>query len=338
MLVMLFFHSKSADTSPFFQGLYTVCSFIFVFGLFLDGWAHNHLSSSLETFFTPWHGVFYAGYFLTTLSLLWWTLSRRKKFKTFTASIPAGHKLTLLGSLFFFFGGIGDMIWHIVFGIEFDIEALLSPTHLVLATGMLLMVTGGLRHFWATRKATDTKSIREYKMFLLSLAFTIAMPLFMTQYGHFTDIQASGIKPPNAFDAQAVSVLGILMFSSIATGVLSLALRREKLPFGSIAIVLGLVVWAFSFMRDGRELIPAALLGGLTADIYLDFFYAKKDVLKMRIFAFLLPASFYLFAFLILFVYPGVWWSVHMWAGSIVLAGFAGLLTSVLVWPPKNAI
>jgi hypothetical protein len=106
---MLFFHSKSADTSPFFQGLYTVCSFIFVFGLFLDGWAHNHLSSSLETFFTPWHGVFYAGYFLTTLSLLWWTLSRRKKFKTFTASIPAGHKLTLLGSLFFFFGGIGDM-------------------------------------------------------------------------------------------------------------------------------------------------------------------------------------------------------------------------------------
>ena len=31
-------------------------------GIFLDGWAHNQLGDSLESFFTPWHAVFYSGF------------------------------------------------------------------------------------------------------------------------------------------------------------------------------------------------------------------------------------------------------------------------------------
>lgn len=40
------------------------------------------------------------------------------------------------------------MMWHQVFGIEVDTAALLSPTHLLLMTGGLLMATalGGLSH------------------------------------------------------------------------------------------------------------------------------------------------------------------------------------------------
>ena len=30
----------------------------------------------------------------------------------------------------------------------------------------------------------------------------------------------------------------------------------------------------------------------------------------------------------------GVWWSVHLWAGTIVLTGLAGLLLSMLLVPP----
>jgi hypothetical protein len=33
----------------------------FVAGLYLDGWAHNHGKVD-NTFFTPWHAVFYSGY------------------------------------------------------------------------------------------------------------------------------------------------------------------------------------------------------------------------------------------------------------------------------------
>jgi hypothetical protein len=31
-------------------------------GLFVDGWAHNNLDTSLESFFTPWHALFYSGF------------------------------------------------------------------------------------------------------------------------------------------------------------------------------------------------------------------------------------------------------------------------------------
>jgi hypothetical protein len=32
-----------------------------ILGLFLDGWAHSH--GKPESFFSPWHGVLYSGFF-----------------------------------------------------------------------------------------------------------------------------------------------------------------------------------------------------------------------------------------------------------------------------------
>ena len=53
-----------------FDRTITVLCLWFLGGLYLDGWAHNHLPSALESFFTPWHGVFYSG-FLATAAYLW---------------------------------------------------------------------------------------------------------------------------------------------------------------------------------------------------------------------------------------------------------------------------
>jgi hypothetical protein len=38
--------------------------------------------------------------------------------------------------------------------------------------------------------------------------------------------------------------------------------------------------------------------------------------------------------FLALRLTEGIWWSVHVWAGAIVLAGLVGWLVSYLVVPP----
>ncbi|MEZ4662017.1 MAG: hypothetical protein R2911_31085 [Caldilineaceae bacterium] len=40
---------------------------------------------------------------------------------------------------------MGDLIWHELFGIEQDFEALISPTHLMLGAGLALIVSGPLR-------------------------------------------------------------------------------------------------------------------------------------------------------------------------------------------------
>ena len=41
-------------------------------GVMVDGWAHNNLEA-LETFFTPWHALFYSGFVATA----GWVLSPR---------------------------------------------------------------------------------------------------------------------------------------------------------------------------------------------------------------------------------------------------------------------
>jgi hypothetical protein len=56
-----------------------------------------------------------------------------------------------------------------------------------------------------------------------------------------------------------------------------------------------------------------------------------------RLFAFALPAIFYLCYFLALMLTEGIAWSVHLWVGSIVLAGIAGWLLSYLLLPPRSS-
>ena len=64
------------------------------------------------------------------------------------STMPVGYGLSLIGLLIFVVGGLGDLIWHEIFGFEHDLEALLSPSHLVLAFSGALMVAGPFRAAW----------------------------------------------------------------------------------------------------------------------------------------------------------------------------------------------
>ena len=113
-------------------------------GLYLDGWAHIHVPA-LETFFTPWHAVLYSGYIAGAVALAETLRRNRARGASRWDALPVGYGLSLAGAFLFFFGGLADMLWHIVFGIEEGVEGLISPSHLVLALGGSLMITGPLR-------------------------------------------------------------------------------------------------------------------------------------------------------------------------------------------------
>jgi hypothetical protein len=51
-------------------------------------------------------------------------------------AIPTGYEPSVMGLAIFGVSGIGDLTWHLIFGIERSTEALLSPTHLELAWGL----------------------------------------------------------------------------------------------------------------------------------------------------------------------------------------------------------
>jgi Tol biopolymer transport system component len=158
-------------------------SAIFIGGLFLDGWAHNHGRVD-QSFFTPWHAVLYSGYALNGLFLLvmWWR--NRRAGHAWRSALPQGYGLALLGAAIFAVGGVLDLIWHTLFGIEADVQALLSPTHLLLASGLFLMLTGPLRANWLRMRDERALSWGTGAPVVLALALVLSMLAFFTQFAH----------------------------------------------------------------------------------------------------------------------------------------------------------
>ena len=90
-----------------------------------------------------------------------------------------------------------------------------------------------------------------------------------------------------------------------------------------------------SFMHDQYRFIPAAAAAGLAADLLLRWLQPSRVRSgALRLFAFAVPAINYALYFVVLMVTQGIDWSVHLWTGSIVLAGVVGLLLSYLLIPP----
>ena len=92
-----------------------------VLGGYSDAWAHNHVPS-LETFFTPWHGVLYTGLLVTIIFLVGTYIRNRRRGYSWNKALPHGYGLSLIGVAFFALGGVGDLIWHTLFGIELNID------------------------------------------------------------------------------------------------------------------------------------------------------------------------------------------------------------------------
>ena len=127
-----------------FDWLMVGLSTIFLGGLYLDGWAHNHGKVD-QSFFTP-----VARLFLCRLcpdcDRLAGDGGRELAPRLHAAGGAADRVWTCPAG----FGhlcrrGVGDLIWHTLFGIEESFEALVSPTHLMLGVGLALIVSGPLR-------------------------------------------------------------------------------------------------------------------------------------------------------------------------------------------------
>lgn len=313
------------------------CSWL-VGGFYLDVWAH-HRFPQLETFFTPWHGVLYSGFLAVTTVLAGLLLRNRARGYAWRWALPAGYELSLLGVALFAAGGLGDMAWHILFGIEVNTEALLSPTHLLLALGAGLIVSGPLRSAWWRPAATVPPGWSAGWPALVSLAFTLSLLTSFTEYGNALSQPwaAAGRQTTPVDLGQALGVAGILLYAGLLMGVTLLALWRGLLPPGGLTVIFTLNAALTVFPHGEYRFIPVALLAGLLADLLLRWWRpstARPGAL--RGFAFAVPAGLFTLYFLVLALTGGVWWSIHLWAGAIVLAGLVGWLLSFLLVPPQS--
>lgn len=302
-----------------------------VSGLFLDGWAHNHAADALESFFTPWHAVFYSGFaavagWSLALASRGWRLGRRG-----LAAFPEGYHLAALGVPLFAVGGLGDLTWHTVFGIEVGIEALLSPTHLLLFAGALLILASPLVAVW--RSPTPRGAGGARWVAVLAAASMLAVTAFMHMYmwGLLRAPQGLGFEQTRG-DLSAVLLTALMLSAPVL-----LLLRRFQLPFGAIALMYTLTNTGLTLMlAPGTWRLPLLSLAcGLLADaLQVTLRPSPARVWALRAFAVLLPLSVWV-PFLGGTALLGLSaLSLELWLGVAVMAGLSGLALSALVVPP----
>lgn len=317
-------------------------------GLFLDGWAHN-TRPQLETFFTPWHAVFYSG-FAATAAWVCWSVWRRR-------GIPGGYGPALVGVVLFLVSGAGDMSWHLAFGIERDIAALLSPTHLGLFSGGFLIVTAPLRSQWADPalgRGAARVSLGRLLPAVGSAALAGVTCAFMFMYlhpiydnivsvGHRTFLQqdfTAGQYPYVYRENIIAGVPGFILSTVFLFAPLLFLLRRWRLPAGAAVVVLGIQSLLVQALTDFRDfgLAELGLIGAVAVAVLLRLLDPAPSTLgRIRVFFAVAPALFWGIYFAgIRLNDHGLGWSAEVWGGTLVWSGLAMLALTLVMWPPAS--
>jgi hypothetical protein len=279
-------------------------------GLFLDGWAHQ--ADKPETFFSPWHLLLYSGF---VAAVAWFAVDGRRRG---TGTTPADRWLTA-GLVLFVTGAVGDGIWHEVFGIEVDLEALLSPTHLLLFIGGFLMVTFPLREAIA-----DTDEVRPawpaWWPQAVTLTLATALVGFFTMYLTVLDGIGGGFE-----EREALGIGSVLVTNAVLLLPSAFVLRRWDPPTGTFLLLFSTFGVAMSGLTGFRqaELAVAFVVGGVALEVLRRTTAAPVAAAGTST---ALWATF-VAAVALTDELP---WTVELWSGGIVLAAASSALLVVL--------
>jgi hypothetical protein len=323
-----------------FDWTVTFLALWFTAGLFLDGWAHTHDQAD-ESFFTPWHAVLYSGHLAATAFLFNAFVRNVLRGSTWRQALPIGYGLSLIGGALFAIGGVGDLVWHTLFGIEQNVEALLSPTHLLLAGAGILIVSGPLRAAWQRVDAPAHRLVDQLPM-ILSATLLLSILTFFTQIAHpLANLWGIGVSQAS-WQAEELGVISFLLDTVIYMSVLILLTQRWTLAPGAISLIFGINAVAMGFLFDGGPYPIMLVVARILAGIAIDFLYQRlrpsdRRLSALRVFAFAAPLIVGSLYFLAGQITAGIVWSIHLWAGSIVMTGGVGLLLSYVSAPPHMA-
>jgi hypothetical protein len=315
-------------------------------GIFVDGFAHSNLRGTIEGFFTPWHAILYSGFMTAALWTTWLVYREIRRGRTGWNAIPVGYELGLIGVMVFGAGGVGDLIWHQVFGIEVGIAALLSPTHLLLLCGGTLVVTSPLRSGWATLGSQP--GFLEFLPSLLSSFAALSFVSFFQMYGWGLTAVPDGKKYMDFLSSHGANVMfdtasrlagmGTLFTNVILMSAVLLLLRRWRIPFGVFTLMFALNTVAMSVIGGSVEWLAvlASAVAGLFADVMIAWRNPSSTrVLEFRLVATVLPLVIWGLHYLVRQLTGGIALEREFWAGILVMTACSGLVLSVLVLPPK---
>ncbi|MGN9837542.1 hypothetical protein ACTMTI_05405 [Nonomuraea sp. H19] len=326
-------------------------------GLMIDAWAHSN-GAELETFFTPWHAVFYSGFAVVSGWIIWQVWRNVRAGRQGLAAVPTGYLAGLVAIPAFAAFGFADMMWHTILGIETTIDIFFSPSHLGLVVTMMLIITTPLRSAWNAPDVGTRPSLGRLLPALLGLAFATTLVSLFLSYGDAMQYRPEGIVralsmlqnaggggprgggpvavgPGAAQVAVAMVITNVIMLSPVL-----FLVRRWLLPFGSVTVVYTIMVLMPGAQAAFRNLpiLLSFVAAGFVSDLLIRWLRPSGER----------RAAYWAFAGLSAFatwsLYIGVASSTggglpavpELWTGAPVIAGLIGLALGALFLP--NAV
>lgn len=302
-----------------------------VVAIHFDGRAH--FREVPDSFFTWWHLLLYSAVTTALSLLLWMGLRRRQPGESLLSAVvrpPLGYGGSMAGAALFALGGAGDFLWHSAFGVEEGIDALLSPTHLLLFGGAVVMFSGPVRaamlrepdhRTWQLPALVAIGSIAAIAGFALSYlsAFTTDAPLHaVLQFPEGTPEHA-------ATEIPAVAGLASFVVTSLVLVVpLAYLLRRRPMPIGTATVYLTALAALAIMVQDFAKpaTVVAALVAGLVVDAALVVTARIVGSAAARVVTVgvAVPAVLWSAQLLVLHAGDGLEWSPELVGGVVVIS------------------
>ncbi len=300
-------------------------------GIVVDGWAHV-TRGGVESFFTLWHALFYSGFLAVAAWLIYLTRSPATG-----PGVPTGYRLGISGLVIFAAGGVGDLIWHQIFGIEVSIDALISPTHLLLLLGSILIISSPIRAAWHRPSGREGGWPWQGPALLAATLVAVLAQFFFLYISGWTGPAFQSPWEPGEDRGVALGMASLFISTVIFTSVALVMVKRFSTPFGFHALLVGAMGLAMGVI--GSETVAsvglAAVFGGLGADlIYRSVRPSPANPTMTRVFALLLPLVVWVAHLVVVAIAGDLAWPLVLWLGAIMMMGFVGLGLGVVSTSP----
>lgn len=315
-----------------------VCNLVSTIGLAGDIARHLENPGDLEgDFLSGWHLVLYGG---VTAVALWLGVGALRRGPEFVAAAWT----TTLGFVLLAMGGVIDAIWHAQFGTEVEIEALVSPPHLVVFAGLAFLLASPIVVIWQR----EARRLGLAASFIV-LASIVSVVLVISLFTGFLSPLASGMSlsagyqeplvGESAVDYDQVRGLGIAVFTTamlVASFIVVLVRFRPVVGMTGVAIFLcGAPALAITDPNAIRPLVVGYAMVGLVVEVLVALIgrptlgRAGAALVGAAMGSMLWGATFALMA-----ADGRLAWSEAMWGGTILLAGMVGASVASLVALP----
>ncbi|KRE76049.1 MULTISPECIES: hypothetical protein [Micrococcaceae] len=310
-------------------------------GTYVDGWAHNNLRG-LETFFTPWHAILYSGFAACALWIGALTWRRHAPGTRWREAVPAGYGAAAAGVLLFLASGLGDFAWHSVFGIEQNISALFSPSHLGLATGGFLILGAPFSAAWHSPARPWARLVPAFVSAMLAgmvAAFILQEFAVFSRHGLIQTYSGPAGTQPAVTGPTSSSIMVSLATFLVSTFVLfvpilvlSLRWRLPALVPAAMVLVPSAALQIMVALRDAW-LLPAALAGSLLVGVVWAVARPVPDSpARLLTAAGLSPVVFWAPYFATVALHDrALSFPPEIWSGTLTWSGLAMLSVAALV-------